>query len=151
MIFQQGIPKIDKAMYRPAHSYASTNQWLSLIFDSLTGAIDALHNILNWTILYLTPSDESMALLHVEAHWAAASDVVRSSSPASCVGGILHFRKQQLNGHLLATWDAHIILILYQQGFYCLSLGTLPIYSGPKWTWIRIKHSTRSSFFPRQC
>lgn len=95
------------------------NQQLLLISDSLTGATYAPRNILNWIIPYLTHLDASVALLHIEFHWAETSDVARLRSAASCVGGIMHFRKQQLNGHLLLTWDAHIIPILYQQGFYC--------------------------------
>lgn len=110
-----------RAMCQPPHSYANTNQCLLLIFDTLAVS---LHNILNWIILYLTHTHtENMELLHTESHWAVASAVVRASSPASCVGGILHFRKQQLNGHLLVTQDAHIISNAVPTGLLLLVAG----------------------------
>lgn len=121
MISQQGLPKIDEQCANLPTSYANTSQCLLLIFDTLAVS---LHNILNWIILYLTHT-ENMELLHAESHWAVASAVVRSSSPASCVGGILHFRKQQLNGHLLVTQDAHIISNAVPTGLLLLVAGII--------------------------
>ena len=137
-------------MYEPPRVYANSNQRLLLISDSLTVVIYALLNTLNWIILYLTHLHESVALLHVESHEEAADGMVRSSSPASCVGGMMHFGNQQLNGRLLVAWDAHIILILYQQGFCCSSLGGLPTYSAPKCSPISMQCSSCSSFLPLQ-
>lgn len=88
---------------KPPRSSANTHQCLLLIFDTLTVS---LHNILK--LDNLIPHTRR-TLLHIESHQAVVSDVVRSGSPASCVGGVLHFRKRQLDGHLLATHDAHII------------------------------------------
>lgn len=144
IILQQGIPKIDGVMYQPSCTFANTNQWLLLIFDSLTGVIYALHNILNWIIPYLTHLDESMALLH-RVPLSSSKRCAKIKLPCQLCGMHDVFQETAAEWSFISQMGCPHYSNLVPRGFCCLSLETLP-----KLTQIHTEHSSCSSFGPRQ-